>query len=317
MSTREDRPPPPWVSEIAAPAAGSAVPIPRSTEARPSAVRARRLAATATLYLLLVLTAIIVLAPLEWIMASSFTTRETVWANVLPFSWRALLPTELTLAAYRGIFAEGFGRTILNTLFVGATTTVLSLIVGATAGFAFARFEFRGKAFLWVLILVSLMVPYEATVIPAYTLVNSLGWINSWQALIVPAIANGTVIFLFRQFFSEIPQDYIDAARIDGASWQRVLMGIVVPLTRPVIITSAIIVFLAQWNSFFWPMLVAPAPEFRVVQVAVSILGVQQQVRFWDLMFASTTIAALVPLVLVLPLQKYYVSSITGSGLKG
>lgn len=314
MSTREDRPPPHWVTEIAAPAAVRTLP---TTAARPTTVRARRVASRATLYLLLVVMAIIVLAPLEWIMASSFTTRETVWANVLPFSWRALLPSELTLAAYRGIFAEGFGRTMLNTLFVGVTTTVLSLIVGATAGFAFARFEFRGKAFLWVLILVSLMVPYEATVIPAYTLVNSLGWINSWQALIVPAIANGTVIFLFRQFFSEIPQDYIDAARIDGASWQRILMGIVIPLTRPVIITSAIIVFLAQWNSFFWPMLVAPASEFRLVQVAVSILGVQQQVRFWDLMFASTTIAALVPLLLVLPLQKYYVSSITGSGLKG
>lgn len=317
MSTRQDRPPSPWVGDVTAPAAAPALPARLTAQARPSTVRLRRFAAKVVLYLLLVLTAIIVLAPLEWIMASSFTTRETVWANVLPFSWRALLPAELTLAAYRGIFAEGFGRTILNTLFVGATTTVLSLLVGATAGFAFARFDFRGKAFLWVLILVSLMVPYEATVIPAYTLVNSLGWINSWQALIVPAIANGTVIFLFRQFFSEIPQDYIDAARIDGASWQRILMGIVVPLTWPVIITSAIIVFLAQWNSFFWPMLVAPAPEFRVVQVAVSILGVQQQVRFWDLMFASTTIAALVPLLLVLPLQKYYVSSITGSGLKG
>ncbi len=284
---------------------------------RPAVDQMRRLAGPAVLYLLLVLSAIIVLAPLEWIMASSFTTRETVWANVLPFSWRALLPEEFTLAGYRGIFAEGFGRTILNTLFVGVTTTVLSLIVGATAGFAFARFQFRGKTVLWVLIVLSLMVPYEATVIPAYTLVNSLGWVNSWQALIVPAIANGTVIFLFRQFFAEIPQDLIDAARIDGAAWGRVLMGIVLPLTKPVVVTSAIIVFLAQWNSFFWPMLVAPAEEYRVVQVAVSILGVQQQLRFWDLMFASTTIAAVVPLLLVLPLQKYYVSSITGSGLKG
>jgi ABC-type glycerol-3-phosphate transport system permease component len=284
---------------------------------RSSAPHLRRAVLTATLYLMLVVMAIIVLAPLEWMIASSFTTRETVWASVLPFSWRALLPAEFTLAAYQSVFAEGFGRTILNTLFVGVTTTVFSLIVGATAGFAFARFQFRGKTFLWVLILLSLMVPYEATVIPAYTLVNNLGWINTWQALIVPAIANGTVIFLFRQFFAEIPQDFIDAARIDGASWMRILLGIVVPLTKPVIVTSAIIVFLAQWNSFFWPMLVAPAPDYRVVQVAVSILGVQQQLRFWDLMFASTTIAAVVPLLLVLPLQKYYVSSITGSGLKG
>jgi multiple sugar transport system permease protein/putative chitobiose transport system permease protein len=277
----------------------------------------RELASKVVLYLLLILTAVIVLAPLEWIIASSFATRETVWANVLPFSWRALLPEEFSLAGYRGIFEQGFGRTILNTLFVGVTTTLLSLAIGASAGFAFARFEFRGKTALWVLILLSLMVPYEATVIPAYTLVNSLGWTNSWQALIVPAIANGTVIFLFRQFFAEIPQDLIDAARLDGAAWSRVLIGIVLPLTKPVIVTSAIIVFLAQWNAFFWPMLVAPAENYRLVQVAVSILGVQQELRFWDLMFASTSIAAVVPLLLVLPLQKYYVSSITGTGLKG
>ncbi len=301
-------------SDVHAEPAAAAAP---ATRHQPGAARTREWMTTALLYVLLILMAIIVLAPLEWIMASSFTTRETVWANVLPFSWRALLPEEFTLAGYRGIFAEGFGRVILNTMFVGITTTVLSVTVGATAGFAFARFQFPGKTALWVLILLSLMVPYEATVIPAYTLVNNLGWTNTWQALIVPAIANGTVIFLFRQFFAEIPQDLIDAARLDGASWSRVLVGIVLPLTKPVVVTSAIIVFLAQWNSFFWPMLVAPAEEYRVVQVAVSILGVQQELRYWDLLFASATIAAVVPLALVLPLQKYYVSSITGSGLKG
>ncbi len=193
---------------------------------------------------------------------------------------------------------------------------MLSPAVSALAGFAFARFEFRAKGFLWVLILLSLMVPYEATVIPAFTLVNNLGWTNTWQALIIPAIANGVVIFIFRQFFAEIPADLIDAARIDGASWGRLLVGIVLPLTTPVLVTAAILVFLSQWNSFFWPMLVAPAEEYRLVQVAVSILGVEQQLTFWDLMFASTTIAAIVPLLLVLPLQRNCVSSIVGSGLK-
>jgi multiple sugar transport system permease protein/putative chitobiose transport system permease protein len=268
-------------------------------------------------YALFLLLVAVVLAPLWWMVASSFTTRETVWKNVLPFSWRALWPEVFTLAGYRAIFENGFGRAILNTVFIGITTVVLTIVVCALSGFAFARFSFRGKGVLWALILVSLMVPWEATVIPAYTLVNSLGWINSWQALIVPAIANGTVIFLFRQFFAEIPQDLLDAARVDGASWSRVLGNIVLPLSMPVVITSAILVFLAQWNSFFWPMLVAPAGEYRVVQVAVSILGVQQELRYWDQMFASATIAALVPLLLVLPLQRFYVSSIMGSGIKG
>lgn len=284
---------------------------------RPRSIRPPQLGRYALTYGALLLSAVVVLAPLEWVGASSFTTRETVWKHVLPFSWRALLPDHFTLSGYRQIFAAGFGRTMLNTFGVGIATVLLSVTVCALAGFAFARFQFRGKRVLWVLTLVSFMVPYEATVIPAYTLVNHLGWVNSWQALIVPAIANGTVIFLFRQFFAEIPQDLIDAARIDGASWPRMLAGIVLPLTRPVLVTSAIIVFLAQWNSFFWPMLVAPAPTYRVVQVAVNILGVEQQTNYWDRLFASTTIAALVPLLLVIPLQRYYVSSIVSSGVKG
>jgi ABC-type glycerol-3-phosphate transport system permease component len=268
-------------------------------------------------YLALGIIAIIVVLPLEWIIASSFTDRETVFKNVLPFSLKALWPTNPTLNAYRLIFEDDFGKAILNTLFVAITTVIGCLIIGTTAGFAFARFEFRFKGLLWTLVLLSLMVPYEATVIPSYTMINNLGWTNSWQALIVPALANGTVIFLFRQFFSEIPQDFLDAARIDGATWPRVMSTVVLPLSLPVIVTSAVLVFLAQWNSFFWPMLVAPDPNYRMVQVAVSIIGVRQQLTYWDMLFAGSTIAAVVPLLLVLPLQKYYVSSIMGSGIKG
>ncbi len=271
----------------------------------------------ALIYVLLTVIGLVVLVPLEWIIVSSFTTRETVWKNVLPFNWHAFLPADFSLTGYQQIFEGGFGRAMVNTLVLGIVTVVLSVTVGALAGFAFARFEFRGKNVLWVFTLISFMVPYEATVIPAYTLVNDLGWVNSWQALIVPAIANGTVIFLFRQFFAEIPQDLLDAGRIDGASWSRILVEIVLPLTRPVLVTSSIIVFLGQWNSFFWPMLVAPDAKYRVVQVAVNILGVEQTTTYWDRLFAATTIAALVPLVLVVPLQRYYVSSIVNSGIKG
>lgn len=292
-------------------------PRPATTSGRAGHLTATRWGGRIAIYTLLIAIVILVLAPLEWVAASSFTTRETVWKNVLPFTWRALLPAEFTLNGYRQIFASGFGRTIVNTLGVGVATVILSTIVGALAGFTFARFEFRGKNALWVITLISFMVPYEATVIPAYTLVNDLGWVNTWQALVIPAIANGTVIFLFRQFFAEIPQDLIDAARVDGAGWARALLGIVVPLSRPVLVTSAIIVFLSQWNSYFWPMLVAPADKYRMVQVAVNILGVNQQTNYWDRLFAATTIAALVPLLLVIPLQRYYVSSIVNSGIKG
>lgn len=271
---------------------------------------------TLALYALFGVLVLIVLTPLWWVGVSSLTTPETVWRNALPFSWRALWPEDFSLGGYRTIFGNGYGRAITNTLFVAATTVLLTLTVCAFAGFAFARFAFRGKGVLWALVLVSLMVPWEATVIPAYTMINSLGWTNTWPALIVPAIANGTVMFLFRQFFAEIPQDLLDAARVDGAAWPRVFANIVLPLAKPVVVTAAILVFLGQWNAFFWPMLVAPQSDFRLVQVAISILGVNQELTNWDQLFAGATIAALVPLLLVLPLQRFYVSSIMGSGLK-
>ena len=292
----------------------------QSTAVKSTSMRARKprgFAGRTLTYLLLALSTVIVIAPLGWVVASSMTTRQTVWKNVLPFSWRAFFPAEFSITGYRQIFQAGYGRTMLNTFGVGIATVILSIVVCALAGFAFARFEFRGKKILWAITLISFMVPYEATVIPAYTLVNDLGWINSWQALVVPAIANGTVIFLFRQFFAGIPQELLDAARVDGANWPRLMAGIVLPITRPVLVTSAILVFLGQWNSFFWPMLVAPEPKYRVVQVAVNLLGVDQQTTYWDRLFAATTIAALIPLLLVIPLQRYYVSSITNSGIKG
>jgi multiple sugar transport system permease protein/putative chitobiose transport system permease protein len=261
--------------------------------------------------------AVVILLPIWWIVVSSFTTRETVWKNVLPFSWRALVPEQFTLEGYQAIFEKGFGQALVNTFFLGAVTVVLTIAICALAGFAFARFDFRGKRFLFGFIVFSFMVPGDITIIPSFILINDLGWINTWQALIIPAIANGIVIFLFRQFFAEIPQDLIDASRVDGASWMQVLTRIIVPISKPVLISAAVLTFLGQWNSFFWPLLVAPAPQFRVVQVAVSIIGVEQQINLWDQMFASATLAMIVPVLLVIPFQKYYIGGIIGSGMKG
>jgi ABC-type glycerol-3-phosphate transport system permease component len=272
---------------------------------------------TVVTYALLLSVAVVIIVPIWWVAVSSFTTRETVWKNVLPFSWRAFLPEQFTLEGYRAIFEKDFGRALLNTFFLGASTVVLSTAVCALAGFAFARLQFRGKNVLFGLVVFSFMVPGDITIIPSFKLINDLGWINTWQALIVPGLANGVVIFLFRQFFAEIPQELIDVARVDGANWLQVLTRIILPISKPVLITAGVLIFLGQWNSFFWPMLVAPAPEFRVVQVAVSIIGVEQQINLWDQMFASATLAMIVPILLVLPFQKYYVGGIMGSGLKG
>ena len=269
------------------------------------------------LYLLLFVVAIVVIVPIAWIIASSFTARANVWKNVLPFSWRAFLPEDPTLDAYHAIFQKDFGRALANTFFLGAVTVIVGIAVGATSGFAFARLTFRGKNLLFALVIFSFMIPADLTVIPSFVLVRDLGWLNTWQGLIVPGLANGIIIFLFRQFFAEIPQDLIDAPRVDGATWLQVFLKIILPVSKPALISAGVILFLGQWNNFFWPLLVAPTPELRVVQVAVSIIGVEQQINLWEQMFASSTLAMLVPVLLILPFQKYYVGGILGSGLKG
>jgi multiple sugar transport system permease protein len=278
--------------------------------------RRRELLESTLIYILLVFVAAIVLIPLLWAIAASFTPNNLVFRYAYPFSWRAFLPVEFTLDAYRNLFARNFERSMINTLILGVTVVVVGGVVNAMAGFAFARFNFVGKRFLFIFtILVTFLIPIDLTAIPRFILVNSLGWINTWQALIVPGLARSMVIFLFRQFFEEIPQDLIDAARVDGASWGRLFMAVVLPLSTPVMITASLLLFLSQWDSFFWPLLVAPRPELRVIQVEISN-NVGQFQTLWNELLAGSMLAAIVPILLMLPFQRYYVSAITSSGLK-
>jgi len=268
------------------------------------------------IYVLLIFTAVLMIVPLLWAVAASFTPNEKVFEYAYPFSWRAFLPVEFTLEAYRNLFARGFSRALLNTFILGVTVVVVGGLINAMAGFAFARFEFWGKRFLFIFtILVTFLIPVDLTAIPRYILVRELGWLNTWQGLIVPGLASSLVIFLFRQFFEEIPQDLIDAARVDGASWTRLFFIIILPLSTPVLITAALLLFLSQWDSFFWPLLVAPRPELRVVQVEISNATAEYQ-TLWNQLLAGSMLAAIVPILLLLPFQRYYVRAITGSGLK-
>ncbi len=245
------------------------------------------------IYFLLILVAIVFIVPLLWAIAASFTPNNKVFEYAYPFSWKAFLPVEFTLEAYQNIFARGFGRALLNTFVLGVAGVMVGGTFNAMAGFAFARFEFRGKRLLFIfIILVTFLVPIDLTAIPRFILINNLGWINTWQALIVPGLANSLVIFLFRQFFEEIPQDLIDAARVDGASWGRLFFSVILPLSKPVLITAALLIFLSQWDSFFWPLLVAPRPELRVVQVEISN-AVGQFQTLWNELLAGSMLAGI------------------------
>lgn len=291
-------------------------------------VSIRQLMVRIVIYLLLFCIAVLVIVPLMWAFSASFTPNERVFKYVSPFTWRALFPVDFTTDAYYHLFTgtfpgedephleEGFARPVINTLILGFSTVFLSGITSALAGFAFARFDFRGKNLLFALVMLAFMIPGQVTTIPMFILVSRLGLVNTWTALIVPGLANSVVIFVFRQFFAEIPQDFLDAARVDGASWLRVLGSVVLPISKPVLITASLLLFLGQWNSFFWPLLVAPQEELRVVQVAVSYAYEEHQ-TLWNVLMAGSILAAMVPILLVLPFQRYYVSGLVGSGLRG
>ena len=150
------------------------------------------------------------------------------------------------------------------------------------------------------------LVPFEAISIPLYTVVRSLGWLDTYLALIVPGVANGIVIFLFRQFFSQVPRELVDAARIDGASWLTILLRIYLPLSKPVIISAALLIFLFQWEAFLWPLIATRSEGLKVIQVALA--GFEQRYQtLWNELFAAATLAALIPLLILLPLQRFYV----------
>ncbi|MXX83671.1 MAG: carbohydrate ABC transporter permease [Chloroflexi bacterium] len=270
----------------------------------------------ALVYFMLIIGVLIVVIPLMWALAASFTPNHKVFEYAYPFSWRALLPVDFTLEAYDNLFARGFGREVGNTFYQAYVTVFVGGAANALAGFAFGRFEFRGKnALFMTIVMLTFLVPIDLTAIPRFILIENIGWINTWQGLLVPGFANSLVIFLFRQFFAEIPQELIDAARVDGATWLRVLLSIVLPISKPVLVAAGLLMFISQWNSFFWPLLVAPRQELRVIQVEIS-LAVGQYGTVWNELLAGSMIAAIVPILLVMPFQRYYVQAITGTGLE-
>ena len=268
------------------------------------------------LYLGVLLISAIAIFPLLWALTASLSPNEQVFANTFPFSWKALVPTELTLEAYETLFSErGFLRPIINTTVLGIITVLVGGLIAAMAGFAFATFDFRFKNVLFVIVLLTFMVPPEVTIIPLYSMVDRAGWVNTWQALLLPGLANALIVFLFRQFFADIATDLYDAGRVDGAGWFRIFFSIVLPISKPVLIAAGLVLFLSMWEQFLWPLVVAPRPEVRMIQVAISLSIGQYQV-FWNQLMAGAMIAALIPILLILPFQKYYISGLAGTGSK-
>ncbi len=273
--------------------------------------------ATAGLYAALVLVALLSALPFLWALGAAFRTNAEIFRDLRPLSVWTFVPRRPTLAGFITVFAvDGFHRYMANSLLVGLAVTAAGLFVNSLAGFGFARFRFPGRDPLFGAVLVTFMVPLEIIVIPLYIVVRGLGWIDSYWALIVPAVADAFSIFLLRQFFQEIPQELVDAARIDGCGWFGVYWRIGLPLVKPALVTASLLAFIRQWDAFFWPLVATSSPEYTVVQVALNKY-ITEFVTFWDRLLAASVSASVPVLVLYFLLQRYYVQGVSTTGLRG
>lgn len=274
-------------------------------------MRAVRLGRYAAMGLL----AVVTLLPIWWLFASSIRPAGDIFRYGSQFSWRTLVPDRLTGENYAALLSGDFPRALANSAFVSLSTVALAVVVNSMAGFAFAAFRFPGRTVLFVLVMASFMMPFESIVIPLYALMRFLGWTDTYQALILPEVASGLSIFLFRQFFAGLPRDLYEAGRIDGATWWQVYWRLALPVSVPTIATAGLMQFVAQWDAFFWPIVVTGSPDLIMIQVAIA-RHANLETANWGGLFASASVSVGVAALPFLLLQRYYVRSLVHTGNK-
>jgi multiple sugar transport system permease protein len=266
------------------------------------------------LTVLVTLGAAIMLVPIVWMLSTSLKPSDAILT--LP---PRLIPAHPTLAPYRAVI-EAFPmvRVFVNSLLVAAATTLGQLVLSSMAGYAFARFQFRGRDLLFFLYLATLMVPFVVTVTPLFIIVRHLGWTNSYAGLIVPPMFSAFGTFLMRQFFLDLPRELEEAAVIDGASTFTMFARVIVPLSGPAFATLGIFSFMASWNNFLWPLLIVSDTKFMTLPLALATLqGLYPGQTQWNLVMAGTVISVVPMIVVFLLAQRWVIQGITASGLKG
>jgi len=260
----------------------------------------------------LVVGAIMVLFPLVWMVSVSFMPRGVASTYPPPF-----LPPEPTLDNYRELFTRhAAGRYMLNSTIVAALATAIAVVLNTMAGYAFAKLRFVGRERVFQLLLGALVIPGQVTMIPLFAIVKSLGLVSTYGGVIIPTMASVFGIFLVRQYALSLPDELLEAARIDGASEWRIFRSVVVPLLKPILITLGILTFLATWNDFMWPLIVLTEQKLHTLPVALAGLS-REHVQDNELMMAGAVITIVPVLVLFLALQRYYIAGILAGSVKG
>ncbi|MGK9051455.1 carbohydrate ABC transporter permease [Neorhizobium petrolearium] len=258
------------------------------------------------------------LAPYAWIVASSFKNQLTLFNDVTPLSWKAFLPVGGTIENYQSLFKRTNVLTALaNTAIVAGGQVALTLLLCSMAAYSLTRVSFPGAKIVFVLILLTFLLPIEALMVPLYQVVSGLGLSNTLLGVMIPWIASPFGLFLLKQAFEELPVELEDAARIDGAGHVRIFFSIVLPNVKVPMLTLGLITFLFSWNSFLWPLVIVQDPANQVIQVAIAQQGSPTQLPNWGETFAGATVATLPLILLFLLLQKYFTQGMTTSGIKG
>jgi multiple sugar transport system permease protein len=273
--------------------------------------RTVRLANSGALHLLLAAVAACTLLPFFWMLSTSFKSGGGLFTY--PPEW---VPSRPTLEWYVRLTTEvNFGLHFRNSLIVSVCVTALGLFLNSLAGYAFAKHRFRGRDRLFGLLLATMMVPGQVTMIPVFLLLKNLGLLNSFAGLIVPVSVNVFGIFLIRQFMMSIPNDLIESARMDGCSEFRIYWSVVLPLCRPVLATLGIFTFMDSWNDFLWPLVVMVREEGYTLPVALANLNGQHPTSF-GLLMAAAVVVVMPVIAVFLAAQKHVIQGIATSGMK-
>jgi multiple sugar transport system permease protein len=252
------------------------------------------------------------LFPLVWMVSVSLMTPGE--ASTYP---PRLVPRDPTLSNYGELFARtGMARYLMNSVFLAVVVTALSLAFNVAAGYAFAKLRFRGRERIFRAMLGALIIPSQVALVPLFLLLKGLGLVNSYGGVIVPAMASIFGIFLVRQYALAIPDDLLDAARIDGASELRIFASIVVPTLKPIIVTLCVFTLLGTWNDFMWPLIVLSDQHLYTLPVALASLA-REHVADNELMMAGSVVTILPVLAVFVALQRYYLQGLMAGAVKG
>jgi multiple sugar transport system permease protein len=261
----------------------------------------------------LLLAAIVWLIPLAWAVDTALKTEPDT--TTVPVTW--IPPSGFTLESFGQILAGGnMLRWYFNSFLTSSAITLLVVMLSSLAAFGFSRVAFRGRRFLFFVIIAGLIIPPQILIVPLFTEMDALGLVDTYWGIILPQIAAPLAVFIFKQFFDGIPKDLEDAARVDGASRLRVYWQIWMPLSRPAIAAVAIFIFVISWNNFLWPFIIVTNTDMMTIPVGIATVQSSYGVRYADIM-ASAILGSLPLLIVFLFFQRQIVQGIANTGLKG